>query len=277
MGFLAVVLGAEALATVGTDNTARHPSSLGATANSHTSRNLLDVRRPSAPSLRNTLHLLRVPFTRTGQRRDGAPLRLRAQHGIAAVAEHVRERAARVDRVDGAVLGQLARPHARHGLEGALGACVERQVGQARLGPRAGDVDDAARAVGGQVRLGGANEQDGTEDVGRVRLVEHVRGDAVHRAGQHDGGTVDDDVDLEFARFGVYGKLGLACLNQRFDALRGANVGAARHGGDVVLGRDLGGQVLGGAIRTLRQVADEDVGALFGKVAHNASADAFTR
>lgn len=95
----------------------------------------------------------------------------------------------------------------------------------------------------GQVGLCGADEEDGAEDVGGVGGVEVLRGDGFDGAGGHDGGAVDDDVDLEgFAgRLGIIviggsggGKVVLAGGDDGGDAGGRANVGAAWDGEDAV-------------------------------------------
>lgn len=55
----------------------------------------------------------------------------------------------------------------------------------------------------GEVRKGGFDEQDRAEHVDGVDLRECFRCDFLHRHVPRDPRIIDQDVDLEFARFGV--------------------------------------------------------------------------
>ena len=106
---------------------------------------------------------------------------------------------ARVDCVDGGVLGQLAGPGARHGLDGGLAAAIDRLADEPGRGRDRGDVDDAAGPVRWQVGLGGLDEQDWAENVDAVSLGEVGGGDGGDEGVAGYAGVVDYDVDgLEF-------------------------------------------------------------------------------
>lgn len=269
-----VQLGAEAQAAVGRDQAPGHPAGLGVADDGDDAGDLLHVGGPAAPPLGDGLDLVRVPLADGGQRDEGAPDGLGGEDVLAALAEHVGQHGARVDGVDGGVLGELAGPGPGHGLEGALGAAVEGEVRQAALLARAGHVDDAAGAVLGQERLGRADEEDGAQDVGAVRLVEVLGGDALDRARDHLGGAVDEDVDLGLARRLVDGELGLDRLDDAGCALGGADVGAVARGEDVVLRDQLLGERGRGRVRCLGEVDDQDVGSLLCQVLGDTSTDA---
>ena len=139
---------------------------------------------------------------------------------------------ARVDGVDGAVLGQLAAPGARHGLDGGLGAAVDGLAHEASAGRNGRDVDDAAGAVLWQKRLGGLDQQEGTQDVDAVGLGEVVDFHVGNVVVAGDAGVVDDDVDLEGA-VGL-GEGGLGGGDDGLGTFEGADVGLHGHGGDGV-------------------------------------------
>lgn len=128
-------------------------------------------------------------------------------------------------------------------------------------------------AVSWEVRLGLADEQDGAQDISRVRLVKFLRSHTLDGAGGHDGRRVDDDINLQLARLGVGRELGLARVDDGLRALWRADVGAAGHGRHVVLRgqllRELGRRLVG----RLGQVADEHIGALLGQVRGDGGTD----
>lgn len=103
-------------------------------------------------------------------------------------------------------------------------------------------------AVSWQVGLGLADEQNGTQDISRVCLMELLRSHTLDGARGHDGRRVDDDINLQLPRLGVGREFLLARVDDGLCALRGADVGAAGHGSDIVLRgqllRELGRQLV---------------------------------
>ena len=186
------------------DHAPRAPPAIRRAEHAHDASNLIIIRRPPArPLLIPHKGLIIDPLAHLLQRRTlherlHLPLKLRRRPAI-----HVRRHRPRVHCVDGAPLGQLAAPGARHRLERGLGAAVDGLVAEAQGGGHGGEVDDAAGAVGREVGERGLHEQEGAEDVGSVLGVEGVGGAGFEGQVLADAGVVDDDVDLELAGFGV--------------------------------------------------------------------------
>lgn len=65
----------------------------------------------------------------------------------------------RVDGVDRGPFSEFPRPDARHGLQGRLGAAVDGLAQETTLGRDGGQIDHPARAVGGEIRSGGLDEE----------------------------------------------------------------------------------------------------------------------
>ena len=128
-------------------------------------------------------------------------------------------------------------------------------------------------AVSREVGLGLADEQDRTQDISRVSLMELLRSHALDGAGGHDSRRVDDDINLQLARLGVGRELLLARVDDGLRALRRADIGAAGHGSDLVLRRQLLRELGRRLVGSLRQVADEDIGSLLRQVRGDGGAD----
>lgn len=130
-------------------------------------------------------------------------------------------------------------------------------------------------AVSREVGLGLADEQDGTQDISRVCLMELLRSHTLDGARGHDGRRVDDDINLQLARLGVGRELLLARVDDGLRALRRADVGAAGHGSDLVLRRQLLRELGRRLVGSLRQVADEDISTLLCQVRSDGGTDAY--
>lgn len=128
-------------------------------------------------------------------------------------------------------------------------------------------------AVSWEVGLGLADEQDGTQDISRVCLVEFLRSHTLDGSRGHDSRRVDNDINLQLPRLGVGRELVLARVDDGLCALWGADVGPAGHGDHIVLRGELLRELRRRLVRRLGQVADEDVGPLLRQVRGDGGAD----
>lgn len=129
-------------------------------------------------------------------------------------------------------------------------------------------------AVSWEVGLGLTDEQDRTQDISRVCLMELVRSHALDGAGGHDSRRVNDDINLQLARLGAGREFLLARVNNGLRTLRGADVGTARHGDHTVLRGQLLRELSRRLVRCLGQVADQDIGPLLRQVRGDGGTDA---
>lgn len=128
-------------------------------------------------------------------------------------------------------------------------------------------------AVSWEIGLGLADEQDRTEDISRVCLMELLRSHALDGACGHDGRRVNDDINLQLARLGIGRKFLLARVDDSLRTLRGADVGAAGHGNYIMLRGQLLRELGRGLVRRLCQVADQDIGPLLRQVGGDGGTD----
>lgn len=197
------------------------------------------VCRASAKLPSQLLHLGAIRLPHCHQRRERIPQSQALLDLIRHVHVHVGHDRAGVDGVDRGALRKLAAPDAGQRFQGTLSAGVQARVGSADLAVDAGDHDDAARSVGGQIRLAGGRQQRGAEDVDGVDVVELGLDDALEGAHVQDGGVVDEDVDLERG----IGEGGLGRVDHLGAAFGLADVSADRDGLDAVRGLDLFAQI----------------------------------
>lgn len=239
-------------AAIGTDDTARRPPALLGAKHINRPRNL--CREPRSPTAHGPPHNLVEPLrVRPGHVQHGFFAIILGQRGgvdvrlvdlpkrLARLRVHVAPGRARIDGVDGGAAGQLAAPGARHGFERRLAARVHRLALVADGRRHARHVDDAARAVVGQVRRHGLREEERRQDVDVVHALELFGHNGallgvVHELVGGDAGVVDENVNLEGAGGAVRGEESLGGLhNGRGGFGRLAQVGLQGFAFDLVL------------------------------------------
>lgn len=232
---------------ISTNNLARTPAGIRRAQHPHDARDLPRVRGPppvGGGGLDDVVGVDAGPGPHERRVLDPAldgPLELVAVGGV-----HGALDGAGVDGVDGGALGQLAGPHAGHGLDGGLGPAVDGLPQEAAVGADGGEVDDAAGAVRGQVRRRRLHEEERAEDVDPVGGVEVLDRDLGQLAVDGHAGVVDQDVDLEPVVGGRRrrGEVRPGGLDEGRGAVGGSQVGLHAEGLDAVLGLEPFGELL---------------------------------
>lgn len=225
--------------SISTHNLPRTPSSIRRAQHPHDPSHLIRIRRSSTTRLGILHHLVSIhAFSHLHKRRvldpsldPGLELsRVGRVHGTL--------HGARVDCVDRRPLAELARPHARHGLQRGFGPTVDGLAYEAALRRDGRQVDHAAGAIRWEVRRHGLHEQQRAEDVDFEGEVEVFGVDFGKLAVLGDTGVVDDDIDSEFG-VGTWGRgveVVLGGGDEGGGALDGAQIGLDTKGLDAILG-----------------------------------------
>jgi len=188
--------------------------------------------------------------------------------GFVVAPVHVCRDRAWVDGIDGASLCQLAGPRPCHALEGCLGSTVDGLALESQRRADGREVDDASRAISGQVLYRSLQQQQRTAHIdvelsGKVLAV-----DILNVVVARDTGVVDDDVELELAALRVR-KIVLSDFDQVLRSILGAHARLHCQRLDTILGGQLRGKVLGGLGRRVGRVVEDEVAAFVGQVARD--------
>ena len=151
---------AESEASIRTYDAASTPSAFLGTQHAHHACNLVFVRRPASHLLASREDFLWIDSRPCShQRRVLGPRFDCSEEGFPSTIKHICRHRARVYRVNGRSLAQLAGPGPRHGVQRCLCSAIDGLALEAARGGHGRDVDDSARAVVGQVRHGSLHEQ----------------------------------------------------------------------------------------------------------------------
>lgn len=192
--------------------------------------------------------------------------------GFVVAPVHVCRNWAWVDSIDGASLCQLPGPRPRHALEGCLGSTVDRLPLKSQRRADGREVDDASRAISGQVLYRSLQQQQRAPHIdvelsGKVLAV-NILDIVVAR----DTGVVDNHVELELAALRVR-KIVLGDFDKVLRPIFGAHARLHCQRLDSILGGQLRGKVLGGLGGRVGGVVEDEVAAFVGQVARDFDAD----
>jgi len=170
-----------------------------------------------------------------------------------------------VDGVDSGSLGQLASPCACHGLNSSLRATIDTLLAEATASTDTANIDNAATAVGGQVRDSSLHEEQRASDIDTVDKVKVLGIALLNRKVRCHTSIVDDDVDLQFAGLGV-GKVVQCCGDEVCRTVLAAHVCLYGQCLDSMLFLEALGQFLGDGFGRVGGVVHDQRTALGGEV-----------